>query len=78
MIKNYKCFRCGGEFSLKDREDLETDKPICDKCFKQLLKVKTATEYRDFINGKQLDKERRYEKTLFNKVEDTYLDNYSQ
>jgi len=52
MIKNYKCFRCGGEFSLKDREDLETDKPICDKCFKQLLKVKTATEYRDFINGK--------------------------
>ena len=46
----YKCFKCGTNFTL-DRE-LDTDKPTCDKCFKELLKVKTAKDYYKFLEKK--------------------------
>lgn len=41
--KEYQCFKCQSYF-FKFR-DLDTDKPTCDKCFKELLNIKTADEY---------------------------------
>lgn len=46
-VNSYKCFVCGASFKL-DRE-LDTDKPTCNKCFKELLEIKTAKGYLEFI-----------------------------
>ena len=44
----HRCFKCGKLFVTK--VPLDTDKPTCDYCFKQLLKIDNASDYYKFIN----------------------------
>ena len=50
MIK-HKCFKCGKNFRIK--HTIETDKPTCDACWRVLLKIKTAGDYRKFLSTNQ-------------------------
>ena len=43
----HKCFKCGRIFTTRCATD--TDLATCNKCFKKLLKIKSAKEYYKFI-----------------------------
>lgn len=46
---NY-CSRCGAKFYTF--EELDTDKPTCNKCFRYLVnKVETPRQYYEFLKG---------------------------
>jgi len=44
----HRCFKCGKSFVTK--LPLDTDKPTCDYCFRQLLKIDNASDYYKFIS----------------------------
>lgn len=44
----HKCFKCGKTFVTK--LPLDTDKPTCNSCFKQLLEIDNASDYYKFID----------------------------
>lgn len=46
IIRFYHCFRCRKQFETKNNE-LDTDKPTCTPCFKEVIGAKTVEEYKE-------------------------------
>lgn len=51
-MKNYNCFKCGKLFKVIYDEEIRSDieKPACNNCFNELLKINSVKEYRRWIN----------------------------
>lgn len=47
LVHEYRCFKCGVNFKLD--HELDTDKPTCDKCFKELLQIDNVDDYYKFL-----------------------------